>query len=249
MTTRAISEGAEHEPDDHYRHDEVRKALEKLFCSKCAYCERRLDEPEWDVEHYRPKGRIAECSEHPGYYWLCYRWDNLYLACKFCNQKRKDRPHWDAPRGGPAAGKFDQFPVHGSRAISPMDELEAELPYLLDPCDDEPSEYLRYGVGGDMHATTSQVHRLFGLATIRICNLNRYRLIEARKIKIQRMLDLMKLRRLAEETGKVGLVKGIQDLLNVERASESQFAGLARAILDDPEAYGAHTAAVFTVEV
>jgi hypothetical protein len=42
LTKRAISEGAEHEPDNHYRHDEVRKALEKLFRAKCAYCELRL---------------------------------------------------------------------------------------------------------------------------------------------------------------------------------------------------------------
>ena len=182
-----------------------------------------------------------ERSDHPGYYWLTYRWDNLYLACKQCNQKRKDRPHWDAPAGGPAAGKFDQFPLHDEahRAMSPTDDLGDELPYLLDPCADEPRDYLRYGLRGDIRATTRETHRVFGLETIRICHLTRNRLERAREKKLRRVLRLSRARNTAAAIGHAQLAAGLQALIDEECAAESQFAGLAQAILDDPELFGA----------
>ena len=76
-------------------------------------------------------------------------------------------------------------------------------------------------------------------ATIRICNLGRYRLCEAREAKILRLLKLMDTRRLAEDAGLERLVAGIEELIDEELALESPFAGLARAMLADPEAFGA----------
>lgn len=67
----AIDEGPAHEVRTSYKHESVRRALEKLFHDKCAYCESStLAGADWDVEHYRPKGRVAERPDHPGYYWL-----------------------------------------------------------------------------------------------------------------------------------------------------------------------------------
>jgi uncharacterized protein (TIGR02646 family) len=240
LTRQAVTEGRNHKTRKHYCHAQVQMALEKLFHGKCAYCEHLVDDSEWDVDHYRPKRRVAEREDHPGYYWLTYTWENLYLVCKFCNQRRKDRPHWDAPSGGPAQGKYEQFPVddEANRAMSPSDNLDRELPYLLDPCDDEPSEYLRYGPDGDIHAVSNYTKGVFGSETIRICHLKRSRLVRARREKIRRMAKLLKVRATARAAGYPNIVVAIEVLLDDELASESPFSGLARAILDDPEAFG-----------
>ena len=92
-TTRAIADHAD--PDfeftSTYKTASVKRALEKLFRGKCAYCEWKPGAgSSWDVEHFRPKGRVAERAEHPGYYWLAYTWTNLYFSCQMCNQSRTD---------------------------------------------------------------------------------------------------------------------------------------------------------------
>ena len=94
-TADAIAEGDAHQVDDGvYAHAEVRKSLEKLFFDKCAYCEwKPTGGSDWDVEHYRPKGRVYENEHHPGYYWLVYTWNNLFLSCTHCNQKRLSLIH------------------------------------------------------------------------------------------------------------------------------------------------------------
>ena len=126
-TKRAIKERGKQKADGKvYAHDEVRKALERLFHDKCAYCELTKVEG-WEVDHFRPKGRVAEREDHPGYYWLTYVWENLYPSCQHCNQRRKDRPRWADQAGLPAGGKADQFPLldESSRAMRPKDDIHA----------------------------------------------------------------------------------------------------------------------------
>jgi hypothetical protein len=49
----------------------MKQHLFELFDNKCAYCESRvLHVSPGEVEHYRPKGRVTEDPDHPGYYWL-----------------------------------------------------------------------------------------------------------------------------------------------------------------------------------
>ncbi len=241
LTNRAMIEGKDHVAQKHYCHTKVQVALEKLFYGKCPYCEKIVDDTEYDVDHYRPKGRVAEREDHPGYYWLAYTWENLYLICKFCNQRRKDRPHWDDPSsGGPAQGKYDQFPVHdeAGRAMRPGDLLADEQPYLLDPCADDPSDYLRYSPDGDIHAAPNYGYGVFGSETIRICHLKRSRLKKGRGKKICKIAKLLELRASARAAGLPAFVAKVQDMIDEELAPSSEFAGLARAILDDPEAFG-----------
>ena len=92
-TTLALAERGAHVVNDNiYGALSVRRVLEKLFEQKCAYCETKIGvNADWDVEHYRPKGRVTENTAHPGYYWLAYDWDNLLPSCAFCNQGRRDR--------------------------------------------------------------------------------------------------------------------------------------------------------------
>lgn len=76
-----------------YRHSTVVDVLMAAQRNKCCYCERCREDVELDVEHYRPKGAVQQYRGgevlHPGYYWLAYHWDNLYLSCKRCNSKWK----------------------------------------------------------------------------------------------------------------------------------------------------------------
>lgn len=152
----------------------VRDKLNEHYLGKCAYCERDCKA---EIEHYRPKKRVAEDKTHPGYYWLCYEWSNLLPSCHDCNT---------------AGGKGSQFPIQGTRVASPLklaggsldlsrlaphsSPLIDEKPYLLHPEIDDPTRFL----GTELDPRGEGV-RLFGMdgpgqrgdLTIRICNLNR----------------------------------------------------------------------------
>ena len=46
---------------------DVKECLHKSQHGKCCYCERRRDRKiESDVEHFRPKGKVAGHDKHPG---------------------------------------------------------------------------------------------------------------------------------------------------------------------------------------
>lgn len=85
-----------------YRHISVLNKLSSLYFNKCAYCE--SFDPEFEVEHYRPKNSVQEDPAHPGYYWLCYEWTNLMPACHDCNKGRSKHTH---------------FPINGVRVAVP----------------------------------------------------------------------------------------------------------------------------------
>ena len=77
-----------------YGHADVRSALRAMQHSKCCYCEVHMDEyTPRHVEHWRPKGAVKQDEDapelKPGYFWLAYTWDNLFLACWLCNSVHK----------------------------------------------------------------------------------------------------------------------------------------------------------------
>src|SRR5215218_4032845 len=74
-----------------YGHKTVKTALIKAQHDKCFLCESKITHiAHGDVEHYRPKAGYKQVEsdklQTPGYYWLTYEWDNLFLACQVCNQ-------------------------------------------------------------------------------------------------------------------------------------------------------------------
>jgi len=72
-----------------YKKGEVKRALATLFHGKCAYCETFYSASSpVDVEHYRPKGSVDGVKDHPGYWWLAMRWENLLPSCIDCNRRR-----------------------------------------------------------------------------------------------------------------------------------------------------------------
>jgi uncharacterized protein (TIGR02646 family) len=173
------------------------KYLLALFNGKCAYCETDIvsNQP-GDVEHFRPKGRVVDDNfkpvrvkyrrwgetDHAGYYWLAYDWDNLFPSCIDCNRYRKHGTGADA-----GAGKADRFPVEGPRALEPDDELK-ESALLINPSIDDPAAHLQFLDTGEIVAVTAK-----GKQTLQHLGLNRREgLLKARKIAFGSARSLLK---------------------------------------------------------
>jgi hypothetical protein len=130
-----------------YNHSTVKDELKKTFV-KCAYCESNYGAVfDGDVEHFRPKGKVSEKTpQTPGYYWLANEWDNLFLACQHCNQRRKHLLDGETKLTG--LGKLDQFPIEPKehRMHSPTGDFarEEQARLLLNPCTDDPIPHLAY---------------------------------------------------------------------------------------------------------
>lgn len=125
----------------------VKNELKKIFL-KCAYCESNYGAVyDGDVEHFRPKGKVKEKNpQTPGYYWLSNDWNNLFLACQHCNQRRKHQLYGTDKVEG--YGKLDQFPVSSEtkRLTNPDDDLDLEesVRLLINPCKDNPAIHFEY---------------------------------------------------------------------------------------------------------
>jgi len=150
-----------------YKDGKVKTQLDALFHGKCAYCESFYSKTQpVDVEHYRPKGRVAEAvGGHPGYWWLAMAWENLLPSCIDCNRKRgQTLPKavagtvlelHDGAHFSHAAefntGKQDSFPLaEGSTyATGEGDDMALEKRLLLDPTRDKPEDHLVFHVAGN----------------------------------------------------------------------------------------------------
>jgi hypothetical protein len=132
-TAAAVAVAAGAKPDDY---DEVwrdlKDALAALFPDKkCWYCESPVDRADNAVDHFRPKGRVADAANpHTGYRWLAFDRRNFRYACTFCNSRRKDVVN------GTTGGKADRFPLLDEAArLYAQGPLNQERPTLLDPCE------------------------------------------------------------------------------------------------------------------
>lgn len=109
----------------------LRDAFEAVSGGKCWYTECLNPGADNDIDHFRPKGKVREDRQHPGYYWLAFDWRNMRLSCQRANRPRI------APGARVAGGKSTHFPLlaTGARAGGPGDDLRLEHPALLDPTD------------------------------------------------------------------------------------------------------------------
>ncbi|WP_395145124.1 hypothetical protein [Armatimonas sp.] len=114
-----------------YGHKTVKDAMVEDQFGKCCFCERKVGSDS-DVEHFRPKSSVCQESHAdrltPGYYWLVYDWDNLFVCCRQCNQ-------WF---------KRDFFPLRDAtqRARSHHDNLALESPLLIHPTQDDAEAFI-----------------------------------------------------------------------------------------------------------
>ncbi|RLA44767.1 MAG: hypothetical protein DRR06_08860 [Gammaproteobacteria bacterium] len=140
-----------------YRKQEVKDKLAELFKGKCAYCESSYSGTQpMDVEHWRPKGEVhlESGDKLQGYFWLASDWDNLLPSCIDCNRSRKQ---WDVLEERTFnVGKANQFPVEGTHLVATNSphllRLDDESPVLLHPCKDEPAQYLKFGISGEVRS-------------------------------------------------------------------------------------------------
>ncbi len=196
----------------------IRPKLEELFNDKCCYCESRLDK--WDLEHFRPTSTTTgtdEKTSEEGYYWLAYKWFNIYLSCAICKRN-----------------KGNAFPVLGKRLEAPSIELyhnyeelqkymTTEESLFLNPCD--PDAYtdlqFQYDIGGGIIPLTEKAEY-----TVDRLQLNRKALVEAREQLIKYINNA---------TASISFTKGVNsnvitDLIQLLE-DDSTFLGLARQMI------------------
>ena len=210
---------------DIYAHKEVRVLLEAVQHGKCCYCETRIAHVGGDVEHFRPKSSIRRqpggVREYPGYFWLAYEWDNLYLACRDCNEKHKS----------------DVFPLQNEakRARSPQDRLGAERPTLIDPKHD-PCSILSFDGPTVVPVRGNERGRL----TIECLGLNRSSLEEDRRTHIGNLRNLQDMAVIAQRAPEILEELGFNpsekliELDEARRAAEEgtmEYAAMARVVL------------------
>jgi len=114
-----------------WREDRVKQFLHESQHGKCCYCEAKQRIKGGNVEHFRPKGRVGENKNHPGYWWLAYEWDNLLIACGTCNSK-----------------KWSKFPLMNEedRVFNETDNLDKEKPYLINPLKENPERFIEFEI-------------------------------------------------------------------------------------------------------
>ncbi len=226
-----------------YRHRDVKRALERLFHGKCAYCESKyLHNQPGDVEHFRPKGGyVAGGSlQKPGYWWLAADWSNLLPSCIDCNRKRTQEFPDDVEQG---SGKENLFPIHveADRARAPGQE-QREQCLLLDPCRDHPEQLLELTEEGVVKARAgiAALDRRRVETSVETYGLGRLRLIEARRDRYLLLLGrydlvLELLDRFKRDPGDLAVrreLAGSLRLLLRSRGADAPFTLMARQLID-----------------
>ncbi|MCH8877405.1 MAG: hypothetical protein IIA89_11380 [Chloroflexi bacterium] len=194
------------------------ETLRQYHHGKCCYCERKRDpKRESDVDHFRPKSGVHEDSGHPGYWWLAYEWTNYLYACKTCNE---------------APYKGSHFPISGTRAGSPDDDLTQENPVLINPVEENPEDFIDFvwsDVSDLLVKAVGVDERGRGTETIKIIGLNRRVLMEERADLLPTLHGI----RVRMDAGKhwdsANLVSEAADDIRRETGARKLFAGLGRA--------------------
>jgi uncharacterized protein (TIGR02646 family) len=242
-----------YKPYEAYKGHDVAVALNKLFIGKCAYCESEVAAGNGEeIEHYRPKGGVTDDDDHNGYWWLASEWTNLLISCTGCNQGR--RQHVATPgmteeqlvarqakRAGKTVGKLNQFPVAGVRAMRPDDDIDQEDPLLIDPTIRDPKGAFRWLTASELSVVVPSTGPSGadprGEATIEICVLNRFKLVQARtRLLLQlRYFRARIFQQLEEDDGPAGIAAAevIVAVLRTFTNEDRTYSALAEAFLED----------------
>lgn len=158
-----------------YGHKDVKVVLKNLQHSKCCFCEKDQSDENGAVEHFRPKDGYKikgdKTMRKPGYFWLCYDWNNLFFVCSVCNS---------------AGNKGNFFPLSDEtkRANAPDKDISLEESLLLDPAGSkDPRNHINFSNQFAVGKTK------FGRQTIKICGLNRD-VLKEKRLSLIAKLDL-----------------------------------------------------------
>ena len=239
-----------------YSHKSVKGLLEEETHGKCVYCECEVSAgSDGDVEHYRPKGSVAEEKDndpsHPGYWWLAMDWSNLVLSCQHCNQIRKHILYFpgmteadliDLIRKNKtiSAGKLDSFPVKPNTRAFNKSEIQDEVPLLINPIIENPDEHIEWVFTNDLPMPVPKNNSELGVASIAAYALYRSKLSKRRKIifirlKILRQRVIECINKIENENddhelGKLwGILEASMDALKDRGDDSEPYAGMARA--------------------
>lgn len=208
-----------------FKRPEIKAALNALFHEKCAYCETPLVSAVGDIEQFRPKASVSEVPDHPGYWWLAASWENLLIACQYCN--RLSKAEVGESGRSEAIGKASRFPLvdESKRARTPEDDLSLEQPLLLDPTVDEPSQHLVFADDGRVVSETDR-----GNATISILGLNRLNLLQQRQGVATRYRSLFATALASLKSGSGEASRLVVELTEMG-SSRAPYAGMVRQFL------------------
>lgn len=122
----------------------LREHFQRVFGIKCWYVECENPGTDDDIDHFRPKGRLALVKSHGGYWWVALHWRNFRLSCHRSNRLRVN------PGTGNTHGKGDHFPLldEKKRCRLPSQNLSQERPTLLDPTDPADPPMLTFKIDG-----------------------------------------------------------------------------------------------------
>jgi uncharacterized protein (TIGR02646 family) len=211
---------------------ELTPHLADLKKGKCWYSESRNPTADKNVDHFRPKNRVAEAPAHEGYWWLAFASRNYRYSSQWCNQRRV------SGNGGTSGGKWDHFPLQTNfRALQEADDIELEIPQLLDPIDPTDWKLLTFRPDGHPIPTKQPgtVEHQRAATSIDVYHLHCKELVDERRTlasTIQRIvLDLERLRPAIEDPKMRALYKSREvDLLRaIHPDTEYSAAALAYA--------------------
>ena len=202
---------------------ELKETLAQISTGKCWYCESKDIRSDNAVDHFRPKGRVAEAENHPGYWWLAFEHTNFRYSCTYCNSRRKDR------ESGTTGGKHDHFPLldEGKRVYTEDDKICTEQPVLLDPTSSLDPTLLWFEPDGravprydpnraaDFHKRAK--------ASINLLNLNEVKLLTRRKDNHRALLRTVK-------DADFQFLAALNDNHTAQKALENAFCTIREAI-------------------
>lgn len=216
---------------------ELKAILKELSNEKCWYCETKNLRSDNAVDHYRPKGNVKKAEPpHDGYWWLAFDWHNYRFTCTFCNSVRNGETT--------TGGKQDHFPIHDEqdRARKNEDDIEEELPVLIDPVVSTDTVHIWFDEDGSAKAAQTDEDDLeFKRADISIkrYHLNHPETKEARVARFYKIEKWLKeadeaLNRLAKGKGLArqqahSRIKDIRDAFK----AEAEFSAAARCFVKD----------------
>jgi len=211
-----------------YADKTVKQALIEAQHQKCCFCERLIG-IDGDVEHFRPKQAYKQSTgeplQRPGYYWLTYEWDNLYLSCPACNQRHKQ----------------NLFPLQNptDRATNHKQNTDQEKLLFIDFGKENPEEFI--GFRGEFAYSINTNQR--GKVTINSLKLNDQNraLPEARLQQLQKLRGLNQVVLLAiqrpHDQEFQELAMEAKDTLEKSVLDSAEFAAAARCAISSNFAY------------